>query len=1294
MYSQQKVNNAGVVLATTLWDQSGTIYICVDGEQIALEGYKYNDFCPYLSRNSQTRSVTGCTNTADAQILYYWLSRGYDLDLQVSGEDYFQLDSSGNRKYYLSESSDFREGSISHMNEILSEISNYNSGEFIAALNFYCGVKNHSIYGRTTGTSVSLNTTFDGSLNLRAYKASDFDSYFSVGEINTAFFERKKINGYISNQLTDLAYSIIRENLDYGEIVRVDIPGHSIFLDGYRYNEDTDSYEYHLNYGFGIDSSRTKWYTMEEMFMENIDILGLDISPDVHVLVSSPESIYWGGSFLRGVERINHIQNSKTSRFSFSEEVNDAVITLDEAVYFTSDVKLQFEDWNINLCVDAECAITSRQSIYVSNMTGAIILNSVAAQYAVGLSDTGCIQMTLDGGIIFAGTSDFTNSQLLTNMKQKDGNLEFFEETDLVSVVVSGDEDDSIMLKNGAFIAGNLHLGGGRNTLDLETGSLFYGNVEDSSGELIINITATGEYGTLPCIVIDGNSLEFKEQTNGMLNVMLQEPSCDDILWVLQTETAEELYSFNVNVTYEDESFVLNYAQNLSNNWTLVYADNALGIKPVEISPVVFLCEGEILESGGRIFSSMSISSDDQADEVQVNSSGLVTDFNIGRGGVMILNDGGMAQNTFVDSEGAVVVNSGASLADTQVDDYGSLIISSGGTVCGELNIGGNGIVSACSGAEIHWNLASDKNSAFINDISMLKGMPDYFVYVSSDLSCRDYILAGNANSFNATVTVVAKENNTRFDLRVDDSFKIDSRTYTLNRNNENLYLSITDFADSSSLVYVYSSGIVTQEATHVSDMALEHGKEDMIVVCSGGIAKNIDIYKNCCVTLSSGGSAENIQIHGSGTLLVHSGAITRNTVLEHSGNLEICHGGIASATTVDYAGELIVRDGGKLIENTVNAWGAIILSSGAFVENTVLNSQGGLHLYSGAVASNTVVREKGFLGIGGGGIIQDATLDPYGKATLWSGAVASEVSVNCGAELTVYGGGTVVGNTINSFGTTTLFDGAEASSVTINSQGALHVYSGAVVNSVTAKQSGYLGIGAGAYASNATITDQGQLMVWSNGVIRDTYADLGGIIILSSGAMADTTTLQSGNLHVYAGASAQNILLQEGSYVGVGGGGVVSEIEMEQESTLVFYDGAELTGVNYFAGNVEVMEGSEIDVSSASIIFDLQEISSGGQGVIEDFDYFANANSFSVDISDVLFGKYVLAGGVEDFTDKLKIFDDGIFIGDIQVGMSAMYGSFFCTLLQKNSELIFSLRAKSSGQVDTFAVASEDVCQ
>ena len=83
-------DNSGKILTSTLWNQSGKVVVQINGKNHTFTT-RYNEYAPYYQEN--TISITGCTNTADSQIIYYWLEKGYadELNFTVNATDSFSV---------------------------------------------------------------------------------------------------------------------------------------------------------------------------------------------------------------------------------------------------------------------------------------------------------------------------------------------------------------------------------------------------------------------------------------------------------------------------------------------------------------------------------------------------------------------------------------------------------------------------------------------------------------------------------------------------------------------------------------------------------------------------------------------------------------------------------------------------------------------------------------------------------------------------------------------------------------------------------------------------------------------------------------------------------------------------------------------------------------------------------------------------------------------------------------------------------------------------------------------------
>ena len=227
------------VMMSTLWNQSGVITI--DGNSTVT----YNEYCPL---DQGVHSVTGCTNTAAAQIIYYFIEKGLlDFDLTLSVEDEYISEWNGVTISVKSDGSTPGTISFSQINQKLADYD-INSADDAAALLYACGVVQQAGYSKgETGTS------WNADLFLRSGFYAVTSAYLGYDEYWTETVGNKQV-------ISEAGYEILIENLLAGRVIGASIPNHAIVIDGY--NAETDSF--HLNYGWGNHSS-TSWYTRSEM---------------------------------------------------------------------------------------------------------------------------------------------------------------------------------------------------------------------------------------------------------------------------------------------------------------------------------------------------------------------------------------------------------------------------------------------------------------------------------------------------------------------------------------------------------------------------------------------------------------------------------------------------------------------------------------------------------------------------------------------------------------------------------------------------------------------------------------------------------------------------------------------------------------------------------------------------------------------------------------------------------------------------------------------------------------------
>lgn len=220
------------------------------------QNYPYNQYCP-VDPKTKERCVTGCTNTAAAQIIYYWLENGLlDFDLTLTSADGYEScyaetqtcitissSSSVAQKYgYLS---------FAQLNSMLSNFT-VGSVESIAALCFAAGIIQNANYS-SGGTGTSWST----SLFVRA-GFDDSVKYYTKGSTYI----------YSNGGLTDAGWNLLCNELLAGRAVGVSIFSaygdrnenrHAIVADGY--NSSTG--KVHLNFGWnGRDDG---WYSLDQL---------------------------------------------------------------------------------------------------------------------------------------------------------------------------------------------------------------------------------------------------------------------------------------------------------------------------------------------------------------------------------------------------------------------------------------------------------------------------------------------------------------------------------------------------------------------------------------------------------------------------------------------------------------------------------------------------------------------------------------------------------------------------------------------------------------------------------------------------------------------------------------------------------------------------------------------------------------------------------------------------------------------------------------------------------------------
>ena len=185
------------------------------------------------------------------------------------------------------------------------------------------------------------------------------------------------------------------------------------------------------------------------------------------------------------------------------------------------------------------------------------------------------------------------------------------------------------------------------------------------------------------------------------------------------------------------------------------------------------------LNAGGRI----SFGNGVTANDITVNSDAR-----------MYISSGGTA-NGIVANGGSVYVNSGGVLTGSQTLGSGaSVYVQAGGVLTGSRTLapGANVYVESGSVVDLDISGRGPSGAALINDLSVIRGTPEFHVTVAADQTSGSYRLADGAANFDRTITVVTMDGDSVGSLTVGSSLKNGGATYELSVADGSLFLKVT----------------------------------------------------------------------------------------------------------------------------------------------------------------------------------------------------------------------------------------------------------------------------------------------------------------------------------------------------------------------------------------------------------------------------------------------------------------------------------------------------------------------
>ena len=509
------------ILLSTLWSQSGVLAV---GSNTTIRCNEYTPIDPSTSKHS----VTGCTNTAAAQIIHYFIERGLlDFSLTLNASDAY---TSTNGDIVISVKADGNTpGTISFV-AVNNYLMNYSvdSAACAAALLYACGVVQKADYSSSATSTPWLTDLF--------YRAGfqSANKFYVWGTSKDYYWGTTDASGNAS--ISDAGFEVIIENLRAGRPVGSSVPGHAVVIDGY----DAENDLFHVNYGWGDWSSSTKWYTREEMREDGYDEFVYDLFTErIGTFTVTDRRAYGTGTLVRAFEQARTMTGDNTVRFS--PTVDGKAVELNENVKLADSTSVR----NFNMTVTVTNARNvswgegfvgeSGSSATFADFGGALIVDTAkttnVAMYfynADGLSFSADHTLLYAGSYAVGGSCSTGANTILAAMRSARDNA-----TELAGFVTDSadysfygsQKDDTIALAGRSLVVGDVYLREGSDTISLNGGSRLYGDISGSGSRTITVSGGSQLYGTIygnggkTITVTDGSYLSGNISGGGAITV-------------------------------------------------------------------------------------------------------------------------------------------------------------------------------------------------------------------------------------------------------------------------------------------------------------------------------------------------------------------------------------------------------------------------------------------------------------------------------------------------------------------------------------------------------------------------------------------------------------------------------------------------------------------------------------------------------------------------------------------------------------------------------------------------------
>ena len=1080
------------IMLSTLWNQSGIARV---GDNTSIT---YNEYCPLIS-GSQKHSVTGCTNTAAGQIIYYFIEKGLlDFQLTLNAADAYTDDNGLQIKEDGS-----TPGTVS-FSVINSKLAEYDlaSADDAAALVYACGVVQEATYGSSTATAWSLDLFYRSGFEC-ANRA-----YLWAG--NSVFWGAE-------GAISEGGFEVLIENLTAGRVVGTSYPGHALVIDGY----DSGTDKFHINYGWG-NSTSTSWYTRAEMNAIGYHDFIYDLMPEGEKdLFVTDSRIYGTGTLARALELAKGTKGANTVTVDKSLAGEKLAGNMD----FRLKEETTVRNFNMELMTFSSSSygygfISENDAVGIfTDFTGALITVGGNYGYAFSFSSSDRLELSTDQAVIYAGNyrvngdagagAEAVLDSLRASQKEDSDVAGFVIDTSQNAYsVYAGAGNDLIVLDNKTIVAGKIYLQGGDDTLSVTGGSHVYGDINCGDGSNVITIDSTSSvtgcfYGTA--------DLNF-------------------VLTAVPDDEASFVITRNVSNLKSNAAITVDISKATAGKYTLITADSSASyisnLDYIQLTVTAGMQESFALSVNGG--------ADCRYAELLREGNSLVLRVK-GYDDEDKTPPAVPASLTASVSGNSVQLDWGDSTDNNRVEGYffryGTSASLSGD---GEFVTDSEAVISGLENGTWYYQVRARDGSGNLSNWSTVRSFTVNYTPQYVTLESGGLLVSAAAAMTGKTVSGSGAKMNVSSGGTASRTLVLDGGIQSVSSGGKGSDTKVSSggfaqilFSGTMKDLTIYESGsaAVLRSGT-LSNATVSGG---VLHLSSGGAASGVTVKSGGELVLRPNGSARNVTVSQGGTILgftLLSGTSSYNTLTCYDFSLN--NAAVKSGTSA------FAYSGAKIENVDVYSGGRLYVLSGASATLVYNPWRGGVTSSAGARVEYLSASEKVYYG-------------GFAYGILSSGAALNSLTVSYGQEIYVYSGGSAKEITLLSSGKIYISSGGTVSSLQVSAGGTGYL-SGGTLQSGTVESSGCVIVDQGVL-SNTTVKSGGSVLL-SGGRADETYLSggkmfvksganggnakifSGGTLILSSGASGGTIeTYVGGNVTIYSGASAENMLIDGSAY-------------------------------------------------------------------------------------------------------------------------------------------------------------------